>query len=146
MSRQQGPTLRKQVSTRPRTGSVQRVLTQRAMQCYGSGVVRRETSWKEEREAMPLAFTRSLCVLTIVVVGLASTAYAQEEEPVSPQVKAKQLRASCKADYAKFCPGGPPSIFFEQACLKQSYLNLSTVCQHALDNMSQDNTGEPNEH
>jgi hypothetical protein len=94
---------------------------------------------------MPLTFIRSVCVLTIVVIGLASAVHAQEEEPVSPQAKAKQLRASCQADYAKFCPGGPPSIFFEQACLKQSYLNLSTGCQRALNNMAQDNTGEPNE-
>jgi hypothetical protein len=94
---------------------------------------------------MPLTVTQSLCILTITVVGLAGHANAQEEEPVSPEVKAKQLRTTCQADYAKFCPGGPPSVFFEQACLKQSYLNLSTACQHALNNMSQDNTGEPNE-
>ena len=112
---------------------------------YGVGIARRETSWEEERYAMPLTFTRSLCVLTITLIGLARPVLAQEEEPVSPQARAKQLRASCQADYAKFCPGGPPSIFFEQACLKQSYLNLSTPCQHALNNMSQDNTGEPNE-
>ena len=94
---------------------------------------------------MPLTFTRSLCFLAVVGIRFVTPVHAQQPEPDSAQVKAKQLRNSCQADYAKFCPGGPPSLFFEQACLKQSYLNLSRPCQHALDNVAQDNAGESNE-
>jgi hypothetical protein len=95
---------------------------------------------------MPLALARWLCLLAMTMAPVSAVVYAQDVEPNNPQaqaqVQAKTMRNTCKADYTKFCPGGPPSIFFEQACLKQAYTNLSTPCRHALDNMSQDNGGD----
>ena len=90
------------------------------------------TSPEQNRKAMPRALISLLCLLGIAAAPL--SAYPQEVEP--DRAQAKHFRETCRTDYEKFCPGGPPSISFEQACLKQRYINLSRLCRHALEGMS----------